>query len=207
MAKIDKEYKARMDGMMYAYKVAEEKGVEALKKEILTRGFFKLDITMPYDYAEKVHSFIGTNIYNSVLSTVLWVLKRHKGYGTKRLKDFKALYDKEAMDLIDLNWHGEHYVTMEDRALELNRDHGFDFDLARVAVLQKEDDSNNPQYKRLDLEGTCQDLEHGGYPEAAEYLRMHIKWLRGDISDETYNAYNEARKRDIGGRTNNKKQR
>ena len=206
MAKIDKEYKARMDGMIYAYKVAEEKGVEALKKEIMNRGFFKLDISMPMDYAEKVHEFIGTNVYNSVISTVLWVLKKHKGYGTKRLKEFKELYDQEAYNLMDLNWHGEHYVTLENRALELNRDHGFNFDLARVAVLQREDDGNNPQYKKLDLDGTCQDLEHGGYPEAAEYLRTHIKWLRGEISDETYNAYIENRKRTSGKRAKNKKQ-
>lgn len=206
MAKLDKEYKARMDGMIYAYKVAEEKGVEALKKEIMTRGFFKLDISMPMDYAEKVHSFIGTNIYNTVLSTVLYVLKRHKGYGTKRLQDFKALYDKEAMHLIDLNWHGEHFVTLEQRALELNRDHGFEFDLARLSVLQKEDDSTNPHIKKLDFEGTCQDLEHGGFPEAAEFLRMHVMWLRGEISDEKYTEYNEARKRTSGKRTKNKKQ-
>lgn len=176
--KLEKTEQWRREGMIYALKVAEEKGVEALRKELLYRGIFKLSITLPMEHAEEAHSFIGQNLYQSVISTVLWVLKKKKGYGTKRLQEFKQWYDEEAQALLDLNWHGEHYVTLEDRALELNRDHGFNFDLARLSVLKEEDDKHNPNYRKMDLEETCNFLRREGYADAAECLKKKVEWLR-----------------------------
>lgn len=178
MAKIDKEYKARMDGMMYACKVAEEKGIDGLKKEIITRGFFKLDITMPMDYAKEIYTFMSQNLYQSVMSTVLWVLKIKRKYKTDSLHQFKKWYDEEAIMLTDLNWHGEHFVTFEDRAKILNEEDGFDFDLARLAVLKEEDDKSNPAYRKMDIMETCDFLRREGHYDAADCLQKKVEWLR-----------------------------
>ena len=178
MAKIDKEYKARMDGMMYAYKIADEKGIEELRKEILTRGFFKLDISLPMGYAEEAYKFMSQNLYQSVISTVLWVLKQKRKYNSKSLHQFKKWYDEEATMLTDLNWHGEHFVTFEDRAKILNEEDDFDFDLSRLLVLKEEDDKSNPAYRKMDLEETCDFLRREGHTDAAECLRKKVEWLR-----------------------------
>ena len=44
MAKITKEFQWRMEGMVAAYKIVEEKGIEELKKELKMRNFLKIDV-------------------------------------------------------------------------------------------------------------------------------------------------------------------
>ena len=39
MGKIDKEQKARMDGMAYALKIAKEKGIDGLENEIKSKRY------------------------------------------------------------------------------------------------------------------------------------------------------------------------
>ena len=41
MAKVNKEYEARMQGMIYACNLAEKEGLEALKNDIKMRGITK----------------------------------------------------------------------------------------------------------------------------------------------------------------------
>lgn len=174
----DKEYKWRREGMLYAYKVAQEQGLEALKKEIMIRGLWKIDIAMPKEQVDRIHDFISQNLYQTLMSTAIYSLREYSGWGKKKLHEFLKCVDKNCGNLIDLNWHGEHYVTFSDNAKELNEKFGFDFDLDRLRTLDGYEEEENAQYHRIDLEQACNFLKTEGYAEAAECLRKKIEWLR-----------------------------
>ena len=55
---------------------------------------------------------------------------------------------------------------------------GFDFDLARLAVLKEEDDKSNPAYRKMDIMETCDFLRREGYYDAADCLQKKVEWLR-----------------------------
>lgn len=178
MAKLNKEYKWRMEGMLYAHKIATEKGLEALTDEIKMRGIMKLDIWMTQEDAARAHEFLALNLYQTIMTTVLAALNNTFGFGKKRLKEFKAEYDTLASNVADLNWHGEHYVRFRDYAKELNEKYDIGLDLARIDAIEDNNNENNKTYRKLDLRETCEFLKREGYEDAAACLESKVNDFR-----------------------------
>ena len=178
MAKGDKEFNWRREGMIYAYNLAKEKGIEALDQEMKMRGLWKIDITVPTKRVEYIYDYFSRNLSETIISTVMYSAREYAGWGKKKLQEFYQCINKNCGDLIDLNWHGEHYVTFVDIAKEMNEQFGFQFDLERLGMLDEIDNKTNAQVRKLDLEETCDFLEREGYSEAAACLKKKVEWLR-----------------------------
>jgi tRNA splicing ligase len=108
----------------------------------------------------------------------MYSIREYAGYGKKKLHEFYQCIDKNCGNLTELNWHGEHFVTFVDNAKEMNEKFGFQFDLERLGMLDEIERKTNPQFRKMDLEETCDFLEREGYIEAAACLKKKVEWLR-----------------------------
>lgn len=174
MAKIDKLFQARMEGMLFAHKIVKEKGLEALTKEIKMRNILKLDLWARKGEIEEAHNNIATNCYQTVMVTMLYTLCDTFGFGKGRLHKFKNAFDKHTEDIVDLDRWGEHYATFQEYAKFLTEKHEFDFDKEMIKEIEINTDSNNPFYKRCEFSGIYDLLVANGYEDAAVFLAEKI---------------------------------
>lgn len=63
MKKSNKEFEARMQGMLFAHKIAMERGLDELEKEIKLRGILKLDIWADKKEVDELYDTLSTNLY------------------------------------------------------------------------------------------------------------------------------------------------
>ena len=174
MAKVNKEYQARMDGMLFAHKIVKEQGLEALTKEIKMRNILKLDLWARKGEIEEAHNNIATNCYQTVLVTMLYTLHDAFGFGKSRLHKFKDAFDKHTEDIVDLDRWGEHYVTFQEYAKFLSDNYDFDFNKEMIKEIELNTDGNNPFFKRCEFSGIFDLLEANGYEDAAVFLAEKI---------------------------------
>ena len=170
MAK-DKEFEWRMQGMVYACRMAQEKGIEYLVNDIKRRGVTKIDLYCTQEKIDELWNGISENIYNNILITALYVLHNQFGFGKDRLKKFRDCYEKATDDVIDLDYMGEHYVTLEDYAVELNEKYKLGLNVELAAACMDVYDKKNPEYKTdKHVNGIINALRLAGYEDAARYL-------------------------------------
>lgn len=174
MAKVNKEYKWRMEGMLYALKIAEEKGIDELRKEIKMRGILKLDIWAKKEDVENLEFELSTNLYNNMMSTMLFTLHDVFGFAKVRLDKLKDAFDRNVGNIFNLDWVGNNYVRFEEYAIYLNKKYDYNFDVERIAACGEVQMEKMPDYKRLDRTETIEDLKNGGFVEAAEWLEKRI---------------------------------
>lgn len=174
MAKVNKEYKWRMEGMLYALKIAEEQGIDALRREIKTRGIMKLDIWARKEDVENLEFELSTNLYNNMLSTMMYTLHDVFGFAKGRLDKLKDAFDRNVGNIFNLDWVGDNYVRFEDYGKYLNEKYGYNFDVDRIAACGDVQLEKMPDYKRLDREETLEELKRGGFAEASEWLEKRI---------------------------------
>ena len=94
--KIDTSYQARMDGMVYALRLVEKEGIEALKKDIEFRGANFAPLEINRETMVEIYGMLAARITQTMLTMVLATLRDSKGWGEKRLKDFKEMFEKSA---------------------------------------------------------------------------------------------------------------
>ena len=70
MAK-DKEFEWRMQGMVYACRMAQERGIEYLVNDIKRRGVTKIDLYCTQEKIDELWNGISENISNNILITAL----------------------------------------------------------------------------------------------------------------------------------------
>lgn len=170
MAKADKDFELRMSGMLAAYNIAKEKGIEGLEKEIKWRGILKVPVNVPESVIQDLVVRLGENLYTTILTVVLMALE-DLGWREKRLKRFKELYDKETACMYDMNWLGNHFVTMTDHAKHLKDEYGIELDTVITDKCQELADAKNPDYKFANIDRLIEHLAEKGFVDAAEYLK------------------------------------
>lgn len=174
MAK-DKSFEWRMEGMIYAYNIAKKDGIEALAKDIKQRGILKAPMKFTNKQISEFWSELSQNLYYNMLTTMAYTLHEAFGFGKSRLHKAKAEFDRYALNAIDLDWMGEHYVKLEDYAIELNEKYDLGLDVARIAACQ------DAQERSTDHTGWCktsriiEELKAAGYKEAAAFLTKKMK--------------------------------
>ena len=171
MAKVDKWFKARMDGMLYALKIVEEQGIEALKREIKMRNILKADLGMSGEQVNEVYTNISINCYTSIMVTMLCTINMVFGFGKDRLQKLRREFDESAKSLMDLDRWGEHYETFKERERYLREKYGICFDEKTIDHLDQNNNCLNPEYKRCELSAICDLLDASGYKDAATFLR------------------------------------
>ena len=71
---------------------------------------------------------------------------------------------------------GEHFVNLEDYAVELNQKYNLGLDVPIVAACQSQYDKEDPNYRNAKcLQGIINTLRLAGYHDAADYLTGKMK--------------------------------
>lgn len=174
MAKVDKEYEWRMQGMLYAYKVAEEFGVDGLLKEIKRRRFLQTNIAIPKKEVDKLINDISRNMYTVSMATVCMALNEEFGFGKKRLQQFKKTFTKTVENVFDFDRAGQHYVTLSDYAKYLNDRFNLDIDEQVTESCQNGSKTEKNNIDRVHIDDVIDMLNEKGFTDASQYLA----WLK-----------------------------
>ena len=137
MAKVDKEYTWRMQGMTHALEVVRENGIEALAKEVKMRGFTRVPLGVPDSEWRRFVDVISTNLYNMTITTAAMALHDGFGFGKDRLRKWKSVFDKKVEHAMNIDWLGEHYVSFEDYANYLNELYDIGIEINVLARVQR----------------------------------------------------------------------
>lgn len=168
----DKFYEARMQGMIYAANLVKDKGIKALESDIKMRGIYKVPYTMTESQFNEFVRTIGEGSKNAVFAIVYVVLCEDFGFGEKRLNKFAKGFLKRFNEVFELDYMGNHYVTLTDYAVMMKEKYGsLEMDIDRIQSEQDGNDSHNPgirDHKWVD--GIINLLNVNGYQDAAQYL-------------------------------------
>ena len=175
MAKKDKDYELRMQGMIYAYNKVKEEGLDALDRDIKMRGITRIPLVYKEADARKMMYLIGNNVTMNVLTVSCVVLNELYGFGQKRLRDFMDQFTKRTDLVVDMDYMGAHYATLDGYAVEMNEKYNLGIDVGVLATYQELSDQNNPRYHMCQVEMVIESLERDGFPEAADRLRWRME--------------------------------
>ena len=170
--KRDKEYEARMQGMLYAANMVREKGLEALEKDIKRRGIIKVPLAYTEKQIDEFWNQLSANLYATMTCVTGMVLHDTFGFRKKRLNRFREEFQKATNASLDLDWLGNHYTTLEDYAVFLNERYDLGVDIARIAVCQEFHDEKACRMANLDR--ILSELKGNGFEDAAEFLEKKI---------------------------------
>lgn len=122
---MNKEEIARREGMAYAFKIAKEKGVDALEEEIKFRNATKIPTSVNRKVCNDVIEKIKNNTIDTVLIMSVAVLHDEFGFGTKRLKQFMDRFNLKTDCLCD------GYVTWQDFIDDISANLGLELTIRR----------------------------------------------------------------------------
>lgn len=157
--------------LVYACRLAQEQGIDALVKTVKQRGVTKVDITASDKQLNDMWGALSDNIGQNMLTTVAWVLHDAFGFGQKRLQQFMTEFDKATANLMSLDYMGEHYVTLEDYAVELNQKYDLGLDVIKATLATDMADKQDARVGNTDkVTGIINALRLAGHEDAAAYL-------------------------------------
>jgi hypothetical protein len=174
MAKQDKEFMARMQGMIYAYRIAKESGIEALEKDIRKRNITNAPFKYSSKQIDEFCKYISQNVYTNILATMCWTLNDVFGFGEKRLKVLIEDFNKKCWDFTDLDYVGKHYIRLEDVAIELNQKYHLGLDIERITACERMADENDERIRMCKIDRVLEVLKEAGYQKAAEFLESKL---------------------------------
>lgn len=170
----DKEWEARMQGMVYAYNLVKDGGIEALQLDIRRRNFLRAPMKFTAKQIDEFYQETSAYLYNNMLTAVCYTLHDNFGFGAKRMQTFKAAFDKNVQYTLNLDYMGEHYVTLADYAMELNEKFNMGIDVSRVATSQDAYDRKDDKFQSCKVDSVIRELMDNGFFDAAEYLRKKV---------------------------------
>ncbi len=174
MAKVSKEFEWRMQGMLYAYKIAKEQGIDALEADIRMRNFLKAPLNISKQEIDKFKIYLSENLYHTMLTVTLMVLHDHLGFAKKRLLDFKKKFDDMTQTVFDFDRMGQHYITLEDYAVYLNEKADLGLDVARIANCQETYSYEKEWKNMVEIGNLIKALQENGFDSAATWLQERI---------------------------------
>lgn len=170
----DRDYEARVTGMVYALNIAKKDGIEELEKEIRRRGMIRAPFNWTNAQMEKFIKDVSHNLYQNMLATFAYALNTEFGFGKERLTRLRNRVYALVDDVFDLDYLGEHYVSLQDYATEINEKYDLGLDVNVIKDCQKLQDTKENGYHFAQIERVCQVLEHSGYSGASEFLKSKL---------------------------------
>ena len=121
MSRKDREMQQyRNDGMAYAYKIAKEKGIDALEKEIKYRKATFLPSAGQEKDVTKFVDETKENCLDTVLIMAMMVLRDEFDFGEVRLNRFKERFNRKADVLVANNatWKDLQEILKEEANID-----------------------------------------------------------------------------------------
>lgn len=171
----NKEFEARMQGMIYAYNIAKKGGIYALEKDLRCRNFLKAPMKFSSKELHEFYQEVTSNLYNNMLTGVLYTLHDKYGFGQKRLNEFLKAFNYNVACTLDLDYMGQHYVKLEDYAVELNEKYNLGIDVTRVAASQNSFDEKDTRFRMCKVDTLIQELRKSGFLEAAAFVESKME--------------------------------
>lgn len=138
--KIDNSYQSRMDGMAYALKIAKEKGVEELEKEIRFRNAHYVPLEISREELMDIYGLLSNRITETLLTMVMATLRDWKGFGKKRLEEFRNEFTQKCMAVDARDPFGQHYARISDYAEVLREECGIEMDIQTLRKVEEDND-------------------------------------------------------------------
>lgn len=121
MGRLSKEEQARRDGMQWALRVAEDGGVEALKRECEIRSITDLPVGIREKEADVFCNNVKMNTVDAVTILSLTVLTDEFGFTREQCNRFKERFDLKTDCLMGcyVNWRELIEQIQEDLDMKL----------------------------------------------------------------------------------------
>lgn len=174
MAKISKEQQWRMEGYVQGFRFAKEHGLDALEKDIRLRGFLSIPIQITKKEVDNFILQISENLTHTMRTVMLWTLHEELGFRKKRLQRINKSFDKRTDAIFDFDSMGNHYVKIEDYAIELNSNYDLGLDVDRVAACQDSCRYEKDNIQMVNVNTIVQKLKDAGFNDAAEWLEKKV---------------------------------
>lgn len=104
MARMNKEEQARREGMAYAFKIAKERGIDGLEKELRLRNITKLPVAIKEKDVEEWCDGMKNQTVDSVGILAMVSLKDRFGFGKKRLLEFREIFNNKIECIMNPDW-------------------------------------------------------------------------------------------------------
>lgn len=176
MAKTDKEYYWRMQGMLYALKVGKEEGFEALEDDIRKRNITQIPISVGKNELEKIYTQLCDTVYANIIATMLYTLYDHFEFTKEELQEARREFAKNVEATMDLDYMGLHYVRMQDYAKELNEKFDLGINDEVIADCENSYDKKNERTRYCQIDHVLTALKRDGFEDAAKYLEEHLTY-------------------------------
>ena len=118
--------------------------------------------------------FTSENLYQTSMAVWFMALNTAFGFGKKRFARLKEAFDKHTRDVMDFDYLGNHYVSLEDYANYLNKKYGCDIDVDCVAMCQNSSTADKTQKHMARVEDIISALRAAGFEEAAVFIEKKI---------------------------------
>lgn len=102
MARMNKEEQARREGMAYAFKIAKERGIDGLEKELRLRNITKLPVAIKEKDVEEWCDGMKNQTVDSV--GILAMVSLRDGFGKKRLLEFREIFNNKTDCITNPDW-------------------------------------------------------------------------------------------------------
>lgn len=174
MAKVPKEFLIRMEGYVAALRFAKQYGIDALEKDIKVRGFLNIPVQIPKKEKDWFLLQISENLTQTMSAVMLYVLYDMLGFRKKRLQRIKQRFDEVTQSVFDFDYMGNHYVKLEDYAIELNETCKLGLDIERIAACQDTCRHEKENIGMARIDDLIINLKEAGYEDAAMWLESRI---------------------------------
>lgn len=99
MSKLDQYMRGRTEGMEFALRLAKDKGIEELEKEVRFRNRTGISLNLTRQELEAGSQNIKNMTFDTMLAMSLMVLRDEFDFGRKRLERFKDRFTRKATSL------------------------------------------------------------------------------------------------------------
>ncbi len=171
----NKDFELRMQGMLYALKIAKEGGIEALEKDIKRRGILNAPIKFSGKQLREYYEYVSKNVFENMFCAVAYTLYDSFGFGEKRLKRVQEEFKRNVSPVMDLDYMGQHYIRLRDYALELNRKYNLGIDINRIAACEDGQDQRDGRTRMCQTDRVLAVLREEGFTKAAEFLEKKLE--------------------------------
>lgn len=113
----------RTDGMEYALRIAKEKGIEELEKEVKTRMWSGISLRMTQGEINEASEQIKRMVLDTMTIMTVMCLHDECGFGRKRIQKFLDRFELKAECIL------EDYATWQDYQNIIHDELGFDLEL------------------------------------------------------------------------------